>query len=702
MGIHSGPVNEVTDLNAQANIAGAGINIAQRVMDCGDAGHILVSKRVADDLEQYSQWRSQLHDLGECEVKHGVHISVINLYNDEVGNPEVPEKFRKALEVASSAQPKVTKSAKPYLVLGIVSLAALAILAFLFGPKFFRSRNQAALTNTASPNDSSITRASAKSIAVLPFENLSSDKENAYFAEGIQDEILTRLSKIGALKVISRTSTSHYASSPQNLPEIARQLGVANILEGSVQKIANAVHVNVQLIRAAGDDHLWAESYDRNLVDIFAVEREVAQSIAAALNAKLTGAEEHVLAQKATDNPAAYDAYLKGIANWRTDGSKSQTVESLENAVRTDPGFALAWAALARSHSYNYFYYDTTPARRNAAEQALAQAERLQPDLPETQLARAYFQYWVLQDFKAAHDMLPALRSIWPNNSEVIELLAYTSARLGQWRDGMDYLDQAIRLNPQDPVLRQFAAFGHLLARDFSGSERVADEALQIWPTDTRMLAIKAQMFQALGQLDKAQSVLDRVTPDFETIDGRTIAIWYEAMLKRDPKIALELFELHATDGKLEGEECAGLLFLADLQELSGRKTDAQATLARARDTLAAKLKAQPDNPSILANLGWAFARLGQRELALSTVEKAINVVADERRRAFAEETRARILARFGDKDRAIASLPKLLTAFYDGWASVPLTPALLRLDPDWDNLRGDPRFQKLCEEKPK
>ena len=215
MGIHSGPVNEITDLNEQANIAGAGINVAQRVMDCGDAGHILLSRHVAEDLEQHPRWRSHLHELGECEVKHGVRMSVVNLYTDEVGNSEAPEKFQKTKEM--QAAPAISE----------------------------------------------------KSIAVLPFENLSSDKENAYFADGIQQEILTRLAKIADLKVISRTSTQRYQSKPGNLSEIAKQLGVANVLEGSVQKAADQVRVNVQLINAQSDCHLWAETYDRKLTDIF-------------------------------------------------------------------------------------------------------------------------------------------------------------------------------------------------------------------------------------------------------------------------------------------------------------------------------------------------------------------------------------------------------------------------------------------------
>src|SRR5438477_1747458 len=286
MGIHSGPVNEITDLNEQANIAGAGINIAQRVMDCGDAGHILLSKHVAGDLEHYPRWKPYLHELGECEVKHGTRLGVINLYQDGIGNPQLPKKFQ-ALKKRRVR----------------MRWAALTTLLFLI------SVIVAAFVIVSRRPMGSIITAPEKSIAVLPFENHNEDKANAYFADGIQDEILTRLSKIADLKVISRTSTQQYQSKPGNLSEIARQLGVANILEGSVQKSGEAVRVNVQLIKAANDSHLWADTFDRKLTDIFSVESEVAKAIADQLRAKLTGQEEQVITAKPTDNPEAYDAY---------------------------------------------------------------------------------------------------------------------------------------------------------------------------------------------------------------------------------------------------------------------------------------------------------------------------------------------------------------------------------------------------------
>src|SRR5262249_1651237 len=380
MGIHSGPVSGVIDAAGKANVAGAGINIAQRVMDCGDAGHILLSKHVAEDLGDDAHWQPQLHELGECEVKHGVRVSVVNLYTEELGNPAVPEKLKAARVAAAAARRK--RAAYQWLSLGVASLlAVIAVIGFLL------VRYRRPLATVAVPE---------KSIAVLPFENRSRDPDNAYFADGIQDEILTRLSKMADLKVISRTSTQHYKSAPENLLEIARQLGVAHILEGSVQKSGDAVRVNVQLIKAANDSHLWADTFDRKLVDIFGVESEIANAIAESLQAKLTGGEQRLLAIKPTNNPDAYDAYLRGLAlEARTTTSvfdQAKVVGFYERAVQLDPAFALAWARLSRANAQMYFGgLDSTTARRDAAERALDTPQKLQPNSPETLLAQAYY-----------------------------------------------------------------------------------------------------------------------------------------------------------------------------------------------------------------------------------------------------------------------------------------------------------------------
>ncbi len=288
MGIHSGPVNTVLDVSNRSNVAGAGIDMAQRVMDSGDAGHILLSKRVADDLTPYPHWNPDLHELGECEVKHGRKISLVNFYTETVGNPQTPKKC--ALAKTKPLLPRHH---------ALIGAAIFLILALIISSIIFLRQTASRSRKTATAFAS---QPNTKSIAVLPFENLSRDPDNAYFADGIQEEILTRLSKIADLKVISRTSTQRYKSNPTNLPQIANQLGVAHILEGTVQKAADQVRVNVQLINAQTDSHVWAEKFDRNLADIFAVESEIATKIADTLQAKLTGSEKQAITAHPTEN----------------------------------------------------------------------------------------------------------------------------------------------------------------------------------------------------------------------------------------------------------------------------------------------------------------------------------------------------------------------------------------------------------------
>src|ERR1700736_2921361 len=370
MGVHSGPINAVSDVNDRSNVTGAGINMAQRVMDCGDAGHILLSRHVAEDLEHYARWQPLLHDLGECEVKHGARAHVFNLYTDEVGNRAVPTKLKPITPepTAAAVVPSAGESRRSKY--GLIAATILLVIGLTLGLVFWVAFHRAA------PKSTSI---SEKSIAVLPFANLSHDPDNAYFADGIQDEILTRLAKIADLKVISRTSTQQYQSNPGNLSAIAKQLGVANILEGSVQKAADQVRVNVQLIRAASDSHLWGETYDRKLVDIFGVESEIAKTIAESLQAKLTGGEQQALAVKPTNNSEAYDAYLRGLAleaRASAPNDSEKVVGFYERSVQLDPAFALAWARLSRANAQVYFGgLDKTTARRDATERALNTAQ---------------------------------------------------------------------------------------------------------------------------------------------------------------------------------------------------------------------------------------------------------------------------------------------------------------------------------------
>src|SRR5438034_4106483 len=299
MGIHSGPVNEVVDVNQRQNIAGAGINMAQRVMDCGDAGHIFVSKHVAEDLEQHDRWRPLLHDLGSCEVKHGVRIEISNLYSDEVGNPQLPKK----LEAVRKHRAHVRWAAVAIGLLVVAALGAVVLSFLRKGPA------------------RSLATAVEKSIAVLPFENLSEEKANAFFTEGVQDEILTHLARIADLKVISRTSVMQYKSgAPRNLREIGQQLGVAHVVEGSVQRAANKVRVIAQLIDARNDAHLWAQTYDRDLADVFAIQSEIAKAIADQLQAKLSPNEKKAIEQPPTTDLAAFDLYSRAKSLLLTEG----------------------------------------------------------------------------------------------------------------------------------------------------------------------------------------------------------------------------------------------------------------------------------------------------------------------------------------------------------------------------------------------
>ena len=339
MGIHSGPVSGVVDLNERANLAGAGINMAQRVMDCGDAGHILLSKRVADDLEQYDKWRPLLHDLGSCEVKHGVRVSVANLYDDQFGNAKLPRKFE-------TVQKRRTRLRWAEVAIALVVLAAI-IAGFVF---LLRRPTSLALA------------IGEKSIAVLPFENLSEEKQNEYFTDGVQDEILTDLAKIADLKVISRTSVMQYKSGvARNLRKIGEELGVAHVVEGSVQRAVNKIRVNAQLIDARTDAHLWAQTYDRDLADVFAIQSEIAKAIADQLQAKLSPNEKKAIEQPATTDLAAFDLYSRAksllltvTASATVDPDLQKAIELLDEAVKRDPSFFDAYYQLAYAHEFLY------------------------------------------------------------------------------------------------------------------------------------------------------------------------------------------------------------------------------------------------------------------------------------------------------------------------------------------------------------
>jgi adenylate cyclase len=435
MGIHSGPVKEVTDLSEQGNIAGAGINIAQRVMDCGDAGHILVSKRVADDLEHYAQWRPLLHDLGTCEVKHGVSLALFNLYSDEIGNPAPPKKF--AEDAHSDAKIDVVAPAVP-----------------------------------------------RKSIAVLPFENLSEDKANVYFADGIQEEILTRLSRIRDLKVISRTSTQRFKSTAEQIPEIAKQLGVATILEGSVRKAGDKVRVHIQLIDAENDSHLWAERYDRQLDDIFEVESDIAEKIAEALQATLTGTERRAIAARPTKNTEAHELYLKGRYHWRNFYAPGyeRVREYFEQAVALDASYAPAYNGLSLYYSWAAANAIFPPDVWPLAEEYVHKSLSLDDTLPEAYNALAAVEIYYKRNWATAERAFQRGMELDPNFSDLHAHYGLCLSYLGRFDEAIAQKERAMQLDPFFPGTNVHYGTVLFFSRQYDRAAAQLAKTLDLYP----------------------------------------------------------------------------------------------------------------------------------------------------------------------------------------------------------------------------
>jgi TolB-like protein/class 3 adenylate cyclase/Tfp pilus assembly protein PilF len=549
MGIHSGPIHHVKDANGRENIAGVGINIAQRVMDCGDAGHILVSKRVADDLAQQRRWQPYIHELGDVEVKHGVVVSLVNLYAETLGNPTPPTRLGKARGSLSGSRVATHKGLSP-LALAVfivaVLLLALAIVSVIFAPAIMRTldkRRSATLPQPTatvvpslvetiqsavakqitdelqgelsrkkkaavqpSPNASAIPE---KSIAVLPFDNLSRDPDNAFFAEGVQDEILTRLAKVADLKVIARTSTQRFKSAPENLPDIARQLGAMNILEGSVQKVNDQVRVNVQLINGLTNAHLWAEIYDRKLTDIFAVESDIAKMIADTLQAKLTGAERKMMAAQPTEDPVAHELYLKGRHFWELRGDNLlRAIEFYNQAIARDPNYAPAYAGLGETYILLPYYTGADPKEvRPKGRAAALKALELNPNLAEAHNALGKIFY--TEDINLQHAIREHQRALelspnyagahhWVGNGPL--------AGLGRFDEAIAAGKRSVELDPLSVINLVDLASTYMYARQFKEAEAVIKKALEIDPAFPYAHWTYGILLQVSGDLQGART----------------------------------------------------------------------------------------------------------------------------------------------------------------------------------------------------
>jgi TolB-like protein/Tfp pilus assembly protein PilF len=702
MGIHSGPVNEITDLNEQANIAGAGINIAQRVMGCGDAGHILLSRHVAEDLEDYARWRPYLHELGECEVKHGARVHAVNFYNDDVGNPALPEKFKRAAEAAAVSAARLI-SGRKYSIIGAgVIIAALAIGSFLL---WQRGKPKTSAPTSAIPE---------KSIAVLPFENLSEEKANAYFTDGIQDEILTKLAGIGDLKVISRSSTAKYKSKPEDLKTVANELGVATVLEGSVQRAGDKVRVNVQLVDAHADTHLWAKSYDRDLKDIFAVESDVSQEIADALRAKLSPSQVTALAAAPTRDTEAYDLFLKGEYQERQAESTEnvdffdQAETFYRRALARDPSFALAYARLANSRlSRHWFSNRLTPAQLEEVRSDIERALALAPDLPDAYLALGTFHYWVHRDYDSALRALDRAIELQPSNFDSRTARAAIYRRRGEWRRSLAEFERAAELSPRDSLSSTELGNTYLWLRRWSEAERALTRALALDPNNINAsFHLAVSYINGTGDIQRARRLWEtgpkdatkgQVSPYGIVISQMIGEKVYLDVLERHFADALKAWDVAPTDtaqGRLKQ-----LKARVGIQLLAGENAAVKPECEQARVLLEAQLaKRRPEDRTSVSELAWIYVCLGRNADALRLAREAAESLPLEKDALFGANFLvglAQIEAHTGQSQGAVKILRQLLTIPAGEYISL----TRIKIDPVWDPIRKDPGFQKLLSE---
>jgi TolB-like protein/Tfp pilus assembly protein PilF len=657
-------------------------------------GHMLFSGRTVEEIQEARRSKPlPIEQLkAACVPPRLISLLMSMLAIEPAARPAGARELSGRLQAIRASITGRGKTAGRFAVAAaIVALAAILAIREFHSPK---------ATPSAIPE---------KSIAVLPLENLSGDPDNAYFADGIHEEILSRLASIADLKVISRTSTQRYRSRPHDLSEIAKQLGVANILEGSVQRAGDQVRVNVQLINAQTDSHLWAETYDRNLTDIFGIQREIAKRVADSLQAKLTGQEKQTLAVKPTNNPEAYDAYLRGLAfdgrSWAfyPRGTVDKAVSFYERAVQLDPNFAIAWARLSVVQGEN----ESNPARREAAKCALENAQKLEPESPETLLALGYYQYRMLRDYELAKSTFGRLSKLLPGGSEVPFALALIARSEGHWEESIAYMERALTLDPRNVYMITYAAWNYALLRQFPAALKLYDWALDIMPNDSEIMAGKAGICQAQGNLREAAALLSEINEQIPNEDNFYIKV-LQLRFERKYDEAIRLLQARRAQFRSDNQYDNAMhqLVLALMQQLVGDTAGAKITAEQARNGLEQVCRDQPDRAVMIAWLSQAYAVFGEKDSALKAAERAI-MLQSRTKDAFmgprCEENLAFIKVSIGEKRDAIAILTKLLQTSYSSliYSSVtPITPALLRLDPIWDPLRGDPAFQKLCEEK--
>ena len=700
MGVHSGPINEIRDVNDRINVAGAGINIAQRVMDCGDAGHILISKRLADDLAHSRQWRPYLHDLGRCIVKHGAPISVVNFYSDEIGNSQLPEKFKQwqSEQAAQAAGGSPVRSRK------YVWIAAAGLLIGLASFGVWLYFKQAEGTSLVPE----------KTIAVLPFQNFSPEKENAFFADGVQDDILTSLAKIKDLRVISRSSVMKFRdAAAQNLRQIGKALGVANVLEGSVRREGDRVVVNVQLVDAQSARQIWANRYDRTLADSLGLQGELASEIADALRATLSTDEQARVTAKLTQNPDAYVFYLRANQISRNPDTLLEDYKTAEQlymqAIALDPDFALAHARLASVCAEIFHYYEPTKDWETKARAEAQTALRLEPNLAEAHLALGQCIYWMDQDYGRALEQFEIAARLSPSNGDVARLIAAIKRRQGKWQQALEEYEKVAKLDPQNPNTVRELIFTNTAMRRWPAAARWVEQLRVMAPAS---IIGKIQTgyveFWWRGDTGLLKSLLTQVSPGVDPDGSVTSVRWDVAMLDRDFAAARRAIDgSTAKELSYTGEGSTPRSFFEGCIALAqGDVAGSQKYFEEAQPFFEDAVEEAPSSAIRHANLGWLYAFMGRKEDAIREGRRAVELKPESKDAVDGVIVNcylALIYARVGETDLALPLLERLLkTPGAVDSVDYSITINDLKHRWEWDPIRRDPRFQKLLEQPAK
>lgn len=690
MGVHCGPVTSVVDVDGRPNVVGAGINMAQRVMDCGEAGHILVSSRVAEDLQQYGHWRPLLHDIGGCEVKHGVRLHLFSVANEELGNRAVPQKLQ-AFAAQASGSPRWRRPAALVVAAVVVAGAAFALWQTMRPPT----------------PDETLARG-PRSIAVLMFDNIGGDPENAFFTEGVQGQILTHLNKVAGLTVISRSSVLHFKSGPdRDLRQIAQQLGVARLLIGSVERAANKIRVTAELIDPMQQTQLWAQSYVRDLADVFAIQSDIAGAIAQQLRVTLSPDEKASLEEWPTRNVAAFEEYSRAQSVLATglavsqERSFHQAVDLLNRAVELDPTFHAAYCQLVFVNGSLYSGgYDRTPSRLAAAEAALSRAAQLRPNAPETHLARGMHLYYVERNYSGALAELEIARRGLPHDARVLETTGYILRRQGRHEEGLQALERAVEVDPRNVFLLGQIVLSYQALRRYPEEAAVIRKVLEIKPDDAAVAATGAGL-ELLWRADTRplQEFIAKLQKERPAAVPEVASDWlFYALAERDWPAAEQALTALGDDPflndwsiKLTRHFAEGLLARAQ-----GDAARARRAFTTARAEQEKIVQQQADFAPAICVLALIDAGLGHKEEALAGGRRAMELLPVEKDPNVGQRLIAyfaMIAAWVGEQEVAVEHLERV--AATPGGSTIAAY-GMLKLMPFWDPLRGHPRFEQI------